>query len=176
MKIPNIFQEIDKYSKAELFNYGSYLIVPNNTPYKLYISYTFRLNNYRICNIIYNKSVCVLAKQIGKDDIYIGYISSLQLLSNESLGGLKGLNHIIPNINLIYKSRYDYILYHLLNYLNKIFKITIHKIVLENYLSINNFINNNYYSDDDNGLNEYEYIYDKWVKEDIKEHLEYIDL
>ena len=103
MKVPNIFQKIDKLSRGELLRYGSYIIIPTDTPYNLYISYTFRLNNYRICYIIYNNYLCVLAKKINDNEIYTGYISSLQILQNENLGGLKGLQHTTPHINLIHK-------------------------------------------------------------------------
>jgi hypothetical protein len=176
MKVPNIFQKIDKLSRGELLRYGSYIIIPTDTPYNLYISYTFRLNNYRICYIIYNNYLCVLAKKINDNEIYTGYISSLQILQNENLGGLKGLQHTTPHINLIHKWKYEYILYNLLEYINNVFNIKMHKIVLENYLSINNFNSNNYYVDDDNGLNEYEHIYDKWVNEDIYENVAYFDI
>jgi hypothetical protein len=175
MKLLDIFQEVDNLCKLELLNYGTYIVVPFNK-HRMYISYTFRLNNYRLCYIIYNKHICILAKKIGSNTIYTGYTECLRLLNSENLGGLRGLNHVIPYIVLTHKWKYDNILDHLLIYFNNVFKISAHKAVLDNYLNLCNFSNHNYVADDDNGLNEYERIYDKWVDEQIGENLTYIDI
>jgi hypothetical protein len=177
MIIPRIFQYADRFNRAELLKYATYRKIETNTPNHLYISDTFVLNDYRLCYIIFDKCICVLAKNTNDDYIYTGYTIYLRKVKSEALGQLAGVSHYVPTI--ILKTRWnnlEEILYYIHKYFESVFKLDIPFVLLKNFLDVNNFMKKNSVDDDDNGINEYERYYEQWVFEELSNNIEYFDI
>jgi hypothetical protein len=89
------------------------------------------------------------------------------LVTSNKTGGISGLDHYVPIIKLNrlwdYNSLIDYIIYELYT----LYNINIPLLKLKLYIDMTNF-NYDIINDDNHGLTEYEYNYDKWVNLELK--------
>jgi hypothetical protein len=177
MKVPRIFQYADRHNRSELLKYATYQVIQTNTPNNLYISDTFNLNDYRICYIIYDKCICVLVKKNNDNHIYTGYTIYLRKIKSETLGLLGGISHYVPTIVLTSKwDDTEKLLFYVYTYFQSVFKFDLPFSLFTNFLYNNNFLKDNYFNDDDNGINEYEKYIEKWIYEEITDYIEYFDI
>ena len=162
----SIFFKTSSRYIQDIMSYIKYNYYYDND-YRIAFTHTFILNNYRIFLIFYKKYICIIAKDIYNKNIYTGYITNTMLVTSNKTGGISGLDHYVPIIKLNrlwdYNSLIDYIIYELYT----LYNINIPLLKLKLYIDMTNF-NYDIINDDNHGLTEYEYNYDKWVNLELK--------